>query len=90
MARQWQWTGGNGQRRQRRLSWSDGGSDPGLGRGACAAGATRVVPAVVWLSQAGHSGCVGLSYGGGRGSGAGKGLWSRQRLGGENKRCEKP
>ena len=47
MARQWQWTGGNGQRRQRRLGWSDGGSDPGLSRGACAAGANKVVPAVV-------------------------------------------
>ena len=73
MAQQWQWTGGNGQRRQRRLGWSDGGNDPGLDRGACAAGANRVVSAVVWLSQAGHSGCAGLSYGGGRGSGAGRG-----------------
>ena len=37
------------------------------------AGTNRVVPAVVWLSQAGHSGCAGLSYDGGRGSGAGRG-----------------
>ena len=28
----------------------------------------RVVPAVVWLSQAGHGGSSGLSYGGARGS----------------------
>ena len=30
---------------------------------ATGAGANRVVPAVVWLSQAGHSGSAGLSYG---------------------------
>ena len=30
---------------------------------ATGAGENRVVPAVVWLSQAGHSGSVGLSYG---------------------------
>ena len=57
MARQWQWSAGN-----------DGSA------GATAAVTqNRVVPAVVWLSQAGHSGCAGLSYGGGRGSGAGRG-----------------
>ena len=44
------------------------GSDLGLGRGARAAGANRVVPAVVWLSQAGLSGSAGLNYGGGGGS----------------------
>ena len=30
---------------------------------ATGAGANRVVPAVVWLSQAGHSGSARLSYG---------------------------
>ena len=30
---------------------------------ATGAGVNRVVPAVVWLSQAGHSGSAGLSYG---------------------------
>ena len=55
-------------RAQCRLSGSNGGSDRGLGRGARAAGANRVMPAVVWLSQAGHRGSAGLSYGGGRGN----------------------
>ena len=49
------------------VGWSNVSSDPGLGRGARAASANRVVPAVVRLSQAGHSGSAGLSYGGGRG-----------------------
>ena len=52
---------------------TNGGSGQGLGHGARAAGANRVVQAVVWLSQAGHSGHAGLSYGGGKGCGAGRG-----------------
>ena len=54
---------------------TNGGSDPGLGNGARAAGANRVVPAVVWLSQTGHSGSAGLRHGGGRGNGAGRGSY---------------
>ena len=56
---------------------TNGGSDPRLGRGARAAGVNRVVPAVVWLSQAVHSGIARLSYDGGRGNGAGRGLGQR-------------
>ena len=66
MARQWQWSGGND---------GSAGATAAVTLGLVvvrAAGANRVVPAVVWLSQAGHSGCAGLSYGGGRGSGAGR------------------
>ena len=51
----------NGGSDSERSAVTNGGSDPGLGRGARAAGANRVVPAVVWLSQARHSGRVGLS-----------------------------
>ena len=56
-----------------RAAMTNGGSDPGLGRGARVAGANRVVPAVVWLSQTGHSVSAGLRHGGGRGNGAGRG-----------------
>ena len=52
-----------------RAAVTNGGSDPRLDRGARAAGVNRVVPAVVWLSQARHSGSARHSYGGGRGSG---------------------
>ena len=56
---------------------SNGGSDPRLGHGARAAGVNRVVLAVVWLSQARHSGSARLSYGGSRGNGAGRGSGQR-------------
>ena len=52
---------------------TNGGSDPRLGRGAPATGVNWVVPAVVWLSQTGHSGSARLNHGGGRGNGAGRG-----------------
>ena len=68
MARQWQWTGDNGQRRQRRLGWSDVGSDLGLGRGACVAGAKKGCAGGGVRSQAGQSERTRLSYGGSRGS----------------------
>ena len=48
---------------------TNGGSDPRLGRGARAAGANRVMSAVVWLSQTGHSGSAGLRHGDGKGNG---------------------
>ena len=63
------------------------GSGLRLGRGARAAGVNRVVPAVVWLSQAGHSGSARLSYGGGRGNGAGRG--SGQRSSGHGRGWER-
>ena len=47
----------------------------------------RVVPAVVWLSQAGHSGSARHIYGGGRGNGAGRG--SRQRSSGHGRGWER-
>ena len=66
---------------------TNGDSDPRLGRGARAAGVNRVLPAVVWLSQAGHSGSARLSYGGDRGNGAGRG--SGQRSLGHGRGCER-
>ena len=75
MARQWQWTGGNGQRR----------SDGSVGATAVVTQGSVVVRALLvrtgscrrwnqaWLSQAGHSGSAGLSYGSDKGSGAGRG-----------------
>ena len=69
---------------------TNGDSDLRLGRAARAAGVNRVVPAVVWLSQAGHSGSARLSYGGGRGNGAGRGSghgrgWERKMKGVKSK-----
>ena len=66
---------------------TNGGSDPRLGHGARPAGVNRVVPAVVWLSQAGHSGSARHSYGSGRGNGAGRG--SGQRSSGHGKGWER-
>ena len=70
-----------------RAAVTNGGSDPRLGRGARAAGVNRVVPAVVWLSQAGHSGSARHSYGDGRGNGAGRG--SGQRSSGHGRGWER-
>ena len=47
----------------------------------------RVVSAVVWLSQSGHSGSARLSYGGGRGNGVGRG--SGQRSSGHGRGWER-
>ena len=47
---------------------SDGGSDPGLGRRACVAGAKKGRAGSGVRSQAGQSGRTGLSYCGSRGS----------------------
>ena len=49
----------------------------GSGGGDRAAGANRVVPVVVWLCQAGHSGRAGRSYDGGKGKSAGRGSGQR-------------
>ena len=76
MARQWQWTGGNGQRRQRRLG---SGSDLGLGRGACIAGANKVVSAVVCTVRQGKVDEQGSATVAAEAAKCRQGLWRRRR-----------